>query len=159
MDNDHVALFPAWLARHERAIIALIIRSRWKSTRHRGNLWRRKTYRPLIALIDNHSKDTVRFWGSALFSFQFLPLSTNPLWGQMVYDVVLSLSLLRLFLPLSLRLSLSLSAWFYISYVLVHVSLVLSFPPPLLFRHRSSWLWKIAMIEHVNVWFGLYQRL
>ena len=172
MDNNHVELFPTLLAHHERAIIVLIIRSRWKSTRHRGNLWRRKTYRPLIALIDNHSKDAARFWGSALFSFQFLPLTVNPLWGQMVYDVVLSLPPLSpslslslslshtIISSLSLRLFLSLSVWFYISYVLVHASLVLSFPPPsLLLCHRSSWLWKIAMIEHVNVWFGLYRCL
>lgn len=80
---------------HGRAIIALVTGFRQKSTHHRGNLWRRKTYRPLIALIDNHSKDAARFWGSALFSFQFLPLGTQPppVNGQMVYEATLSISL------------------------------------------------------------------
>jgi len=145
MDNNYAFSRPCLLVIYERAIITLVIGSRWKSTRHRGNLWRRKTYRPLIALIDNHSKDAARFWGSALFSFQFLPLSANlPVRGQMVYDAVLSLSLslystylTRLFMPPS-----------FLPLLLI-----------LLLRHRFSWLWEIAMIEHVNVWFGLYQRL
>lgn len=80
-------------SRYGRAITTLVIGFRQKSTHHRGNLWRRKTYRPLIALIDNHSKDAARFWGSALFSFQFLPLGTQPpVNGQMVYEAALSLS-------------------------------------------------------------------
>lgn len=138
-------------SRYRRAIITLVIGFRQKSTHHRGNLWRRKTYRPLIALIDNHSKDAARFWGSALFSFQFPPLGTNSprQWPDGVRGgSFLSLSFCRLgpayparfvFMPL----------WFF------HFLLLLL----LLLRHRASWLWEIAMIEHVNVWFGLYRCL
>lgn len=79
----------------------------------------------------------------------------------MVRDAALFLSFspfLLLTLALCLPVCLSVS-----SCALVHASLV----PALLFllfrhlllRHRSGRLQEIAMIEHVNVCFGLYERL
>lgn len=119
--------------------ISYILLTSRKSTHRVEICERRKTYRPLIALIDESTGDKTG-GGLSCFHFNFYPLMAGPFldarWRTLLFSSLFHLCRL-----------LSLSCW----------SLSAC-------GARGSWArqamvgGEIEMIEHVNVWLGLHRR-